>query len=108
MLTSTLQREPDFLLGEVRLRARSLEPVVLELLSSFALVLSNDDREWTLYQHRNGGNSFSLWDGNGREFHFRYWHQGFIHVKDSYMNGKLVAKIGSRKQARNFVKAIIK
>ena len=108
MLNSVLTREPDFLIGEVRKRAKSVEDIVLELLSSFAVVLSSDDRNWTFYQYRNGGNSFGLHDGNGRQYHFRYYHQGYIIVKDGYMNGTQIAKIASRNQARKFVNKIAK
>jgi hypothetical protein len=108
MLVSKLRKEPEFLLGEVRLRARNMEPVVLELMTGFVLTLGGDDDEWTFRQHMNGGNSFSLRNSDdGREFHFRYYHSGRIHVYNSWQHGKLVAKLASRKDARTFVKSLV-
>lgn len=102
MVQVLLQTDPGFLMGQVRLRARSIEPVAQELLSSILMVLGSDANEWKFHQFRTGGNSFALYRP-GKEFHFRYYHQGEIVVKDSYVHGTVIARLKTRKDARDFV-----
>ena len=99
--------DPGFLLDEIRKRMpEAMRPVAIELVARIGLVIGNDDDEWTFHQFRNGGNSFALYRP-GEQYHFRYYHQGEIQVKDSYMNGRVIASLRTRKDVKDWVASLV-
>jgi hypothetical protein len=98
-------RDADALLSMGANDAKAAEAVVLELVAQISLACGTSKQRWKLYQAQVGSNSFSLHGPGQVQFHFRAsTGGGGIKVYDRPSQGKQVATIASRNEARDFVK----
>ena len=88
--------------------AKTAEAVLLELLAYISLVCGESKLRWKLYQAQPTANSFSLHGPGQVQFHFRANSTGVggIKVYDRPSQGKQLATLSSRNEAREFVKSI--
>ena len=109
MLEVNFRSEHDRLLNMGAGDAKSAEAVVLELLAYISLVCGESKLRWKLHQAQPTSSSFSLHGPGQVQFHFRGSETGVggIRVYDRPSQGKLVATLGSRNEAREFVKTAI-
>jgi hypothetical protein len=109
MLEVNFRSEHDTLLNIGTHEAKVAEAVLLELLAYVSLVCGTSKLRWKLYQAQPTSNSFSLHGPGQTQFHFRANTTGVggIRVYDRPSQGKLVATLGSRTEAREFVKSLV-
>ena len=108
MIEVNLRSDPDTLLGGGAPEAKAAEAVVLELVAQLSLVCGASKLRWKLSQAQPG-NSFSLLGPNQVQFHFRPSPGGVrgIKVYDKPSQGKQVATLSSRNEARAFAKSLL-
>jgi hypothetical protein len=107
MLEVNFRAEPESLLHMGGNDAKASEAVVLELLANISLACGGSKQRWKLYQGQAGSNSFSLHGPGQVQFHFRAnTSGGGIKVYDRPSQGKQVATLTSRNEAREFVKGL--
>src|SRR5262245_13421084 len=105
MLEVNFRGDPETLLNMGSHDAKVAEAVLLELLAQISLVCGASKLRWKLYQAQPTSNSFSLHGPGQTQFHFRAnTGGGGIKVYDRPSQGKQVATITSRNEARDFVK----
>ena len=82
--------------------------MLLELLAHISLVCGASKLRWKLYQAQPTSNSFWLHGPGQVQFHFRANTSGVggIKVYDRPSQGKQVATLSSRNEARDFVKSL--
>ena len=98
-------RDADALLSMGANDAKAAEAVLLELVAQISLACGTSKQRWKLYQAQAGSNNFSLHGPGQVQFHFRTSAGGGgIKVYDRPSQGKQVATITSRNEARDFVK----
>src|SRR5262245_46415820 len=109
MLEVNFRADPDALLHMGGNDAKAGEAVVLELLANISLVCGGSKLRWKLYQAQPGSNSFSLHGPGQVQFHFRASTSGGggIKVYDKPSQGKQVATLTSRNEARKFAKSLV-
>jgi hypothetical protein len=109
MLEVNFRGEHDTLLNMGAHDAKVAEAVLLELLAYISLVCGASKLRWKLYQAQPTANSFSLHGPGQLQFHFRANTAGVggIRVFDRPSQGKQVATLSSRNEAREFVKSLI-
>jgi hypothetical protein len=109
MLEVNFRGEHDTLLNMRTHDAKVAEAVLLELLAYISLVCGASKLRWKLYQAQPTANSFSLHGPGQLQFHFRANTAGVggIRVFDRPSQGKQVATLSSRNEAREFVKSLI-
>jgi hypothetical protein len=109
MLEVNFRGEHDTLLNMGTHDAKVAEAVLLELLAYISLVCGASKLRWKLYQAQPTSNSFSLHGPGQMQFHFRANTAGVggIRVYDRPSQGKQVATLSSRNEAREFVKTLI-
>jgi hypothetical protein len=109
MLEVNFRSEHDRLLNMGAGDAKAAEAVLLELLAYISLVCGQSKLRWKLYQSQPNANSFSLHGPGQTQFHFRANETGVggIKVYDRPSQGKLVATLGSRSEAREFAKSLV-
>jgi hypothetical protein len=108
MLEVNFRSEHGTLLNMGSGDGKTAEAVVLELLAYISLVCGTSKVRWKLYQAQPTSNSFSLHGPGQQQFHFRAsdTRLGGIRVYDRPAQGKLVATLQSRSEAREFVKSL--
>jgi hypothetical protein len=108
MLEVNFRSQHEALLNIGSHDAKVAEAVVLELLAYISLVCGESKLRWKLYQAQPTSNSFSLHGPGQTQFHFRANDTGVggIKVYDRPSQGKLVATLQSRNEAREFVKSL--
>ena len=105
MLEVNFRGDPETLLTGGSNDAKAAEAVLLELVAQISLVCGASKVRWKLYQAQPNSNSFSLHGPGQVQFHFRgSTTGGGIKVYDRPSQGKQVATITSRNEARDFVK----
>jgi hypothetical protein len=105
MLEVNFRGDPDTLLNMGSHDAKVAEAVLLELLAQINLVCGASKLRWKLYQAQAGSNNFSLHGPGQVQFHFRASAGGGgIKVYDRPSQGRQVATLSSRNEAREFVK----
>jgi hypothetical protein len=109
MLEVNFRSQHDSLLNMGSHDAKVGEAVLLELLAYISLVCGENKLRWKLYQAQPASNSFSLHGPGQTQFHFRANDTGVggIKVYDRPSQGKLVATLQSRSEAREFVKSLV-
>ena len=109
MLEVNFRSEHDRLLNMSAGDAKSVEAVLLELLAYVSLVCGESKLRWKLHQAQPASNSFSLQGPGQVQFHFRANESGVggIKVYDRPSQGKLVATLGSRSEAREFARSLV-
>jgi hypothetical protein len=106
MLEVNFRGAPESLLGAASGDAKAAEAVLLELVARISLACGASKQRWKLYQAQPNSNSFSLHGPGQLQFHFRGSSGGGgIKVYDRPSQGKQVATITSRNEARDFVRA---
>jgi hypothetical protein len=88
------------LIQEMFYRARNVDHLIGPL--ALGVLIELIPRGWKVIHSHSGPNSYSI-QGHGYEYHFRYYHTGEIWIKDSYRNGKVVAKLKTRPQVYDFI-----
>ena len=108
MLEVNFRGDPETLLNMGGHEAKAAEAVLLELLAQISLVCGASKVRWKLYQAQPTSNSFSLHGPGQQQYHFRANTTGVggIRVYDRPSQGKQVATLGSRGEARDFVKSL--
>jgi hypothetical protein len=105
MLEVNFRGDPETMLSAGSTDAKAAEAVLLELVAQISLVCGASKLRWKLYQAQPNSNSFSLHGPGQVQFHFRgSTGGGGIKVYDRPSQGKQVATITSRNEARDFVK----
>lgn len=100
--------DPTAVIKRARDHTEGAVPLILEAAVSLLLgcPLARDEHVHLLKQSRPGAESLALYLADEREYHFRPGPGGHdatsIHVKDGYMNGKLVAKLDDAKAIWTF------
>ena len=109
MLEVNFRADPEALLNMGGSDAKAAEAVVLELLAQISLVCGASKLRWKLYQAQPTSNSFSLHGPGQTQFHFRAnaGGPGGIKVYDKPSQGKQVATLSSRSEARAFAKSLL-
>jgi hypothetical protein len=109
MLEVNFRSQHDSLLNMGSHDAKVAEAVLLELLAYISLVCGESKLRWRLYQAQPTSNSFSLHGPGQTQFHFRANDTGVggIKVYDRPSQGKLVATLQSRSDAREFVRFLV-
>jgi len=109
MLEVNLRSEHEKLLNMASHDAKAAEAVVLELLAYLSLVCGQSKLRWKLSQAQPTSTSFSLHGPGQTQFHFRANETGLggIKVYDRPSQGKLVATLHSRSEAREFAKSLL-
>jgi len=109
MLEVNFRGDPETLLNMGSHDAKVAEAVLLELLAQIGLVCGASKLRWKLYQAQPTSNSFSLHGPGQTQFHFRANTTGVggIRVFDRPSQGRQVATLGSRSEARAFVKSLV-
>ena len=107
MLEINFRSEHDTLLNIGTHEAKVAEAVLLELLAYISLVCGASKVRWKLYQAQPNANSFSLHGPGQTQFHFRANDTGVggIKVYDRPSQGKHLATLQSRSEAREFVRS---
>jgi hypothetical protein len=106
MLEVNFRGDPETLLEMGSHDAKAAGAVLLELVAQISLVCGASKQRWKLYQAQPTSNSFSLHGPGQVQFHFRAntTGGGGIKVYDRPSQGKQVATLTSRNEAREFVK----
>jgi hypothetical protein len=109
MLEVNFRSEHDRLLNMGSHDTKVAEAVLLELLAYISLVCGESKLRWKLYQAQPTSNSFSLHGPGQLQFHFRANDSGVggIKVYDRPSQGKQVAALSSRSEAREFVRSLV-
>jgi hypothetical protein len=109
MLEVNFRGEHETLLNMGSHDAKTAEAVLLELLAYVSLVCGASRVRWKLYQAQPTSNSFSLHGPGQQQYHFRANTTGVggIRVYDRPSQGKQVATLQSRSDAREFVKTLV-
>src|SRR5262245_51475467 len=107
MLEVNFRGDPDTLLSMGGRDAKVGEAVLLELLANISLACGASKQGWKLYQVQPASSSFALHGPGQLQFHFRASSSGAggIKVYDRPSQGKQVATLTSRSEAREFVKS---
>jgi len=85
--------------------AKQLKPIVGALATGILTELQ--PRGWKVYHFRSGANSWAIVRG-GKQFHFRYYHNDEILVKDAYYHGKTVYEIKDEDDVKRFLIKVMK